>query len=424
VQKLFRALVVFTVLAAVPTLVSAQCVDLPTDLASWWPGEGNAFDIQGGHSGVLQNGTTFAAGQVGQAFSLDGTDDFVLVPASPGLDVGTEAGLTIATWINPTSVAGNNPIFEWSANSNVGGSVGGHLFVLAGGALYANLVQPPGGGANFHQIQSAPAVVGAGAFQHVAVTYDKTSGSASLYRNGVSVSTTNLGSFTTNTTQDVYIGARVSNEFGDGGARVVGLIDELQLFRRGLSQAEIQSIYDAGIDGICTDGAGPCPACGDSDEPCCGTACGAGLVCSAATCVACGADGEPCCGSACDADLLCSAGTCGAAPGFVPPDKPTAKCENAVNKKLAKLAACVAKCHAKQADALLAAKPFDIDVCTTTDPGACRTKFDAAMAGLAAAGICPPCLDSTDQAALADQVTQGVHSRNGLIYCAGTTPLP
>ena len=45
-------------------------------------------------------------------------------------------------------------------------------------------------------------------FQHVALTYDKTTGVAVLYRNGVVVATANLGVFTPQTSFDLYLGKR------------------------------------------------------------------------------------------------------------------------------------------------------------------------------------------------------------------------
>ena len=66
--------------AAAPT--PTPCAPPPSGLVSWWPGDGNARDIWGSHNGTLENGATTAAGKVGQAFSLDGGNDYVDVPAS------------------------------------------------------------------------------------------------------------------------------------------------------------------------------------------------------------------------------------------------------------------------------------------------------------------------------------------------------
>jgi hypothetical protein len=50
-----------------------SCVTAPSGLISWWPGDNTAIDIQSGNNGTLQNGATFASGEVGQAFSFDGS---------------------------------------------------------------------------------------------------------------------------------------------------------------------------------------------------------------------------------------------------------------------------------------------------------------------------------------------------------------
>jgi len=57
-----------------------DCVNPPSGLTSWWPGEDNANDIQSGNHGTLQNGATFAPGLVGQAFIFDGVNDFASLP--------------------------------------------------------------------------------------------------------------------------------------------------------------------------------------------------------------------------------------------------------------------------------------------------------------------------------------------------------
>ena len=113
--------------------------------------------------------------------------------------------------------------------------------------------------------------------------------------------------------------------------------------------------------------------------------------------------------------------------GFVPPDKNTAKCEDAVAKNVAKLADCILKkCHTKQADAALAGKSFDEEACEqgTGKPVSCRAAYDKATPALVAKGTCPACLDATAQSNLADLVTTFLDDNNGQIYCAGSTPLP
>ena len=80
------------------------CVDPPTGMVGWWPGDGNANDIIGGNNGILQNGATFATGMVGQAFSLNGTNHFVQVPHNASINLGGD--YTVDAWIQPTIGSG------------------------------------------------------------------------------------------------------------------------------------------------------------------------------------------------------------------------------------------------------------------------------------------------------------------------------
>jgi hypothetical protein len=97
---LYHVLIVSALLVFFPfhQVWGQACVPPPNDLVSWWPGDGNAEDIASDHHGTLQNGTTFAAGQVDQAFSFDGVDDYVAVPDDPSLRAIN--AVTIDFWAN------------------------------------------------------------------------------------------------------------------------------------------------------------------------------------------------------------------------------------------------------------------------------------------------------------------------------------
>jgi hypothetical protein len=214
-------------------------------LVGWWPADGNANDIQGGNNGTLQGGMTFSTGAVGQAFSFNGTDADVKVPASAATNVGTSGGFTVGAWINPNDLSSFAPLVEWNNNAN---GIGAHFWLFPGGVIFANIFDDVGGE---HSLQSASNAVSAGVFQHVVLTYDKASGVGTIYVNGDVVAQQMVGQFTPQTSYDLYFGLRPSSPFGDAGTRFSGLMDEIELFNRALAPAEIQAIVQTNIARFC-----------------------------------------------------------------------------------------------------------------------------------------------------------------------------
>src|SRR6266852_2988243 len=73
---------ILSVLCTLCMAQAQQCTPPPSGMVAWYTGEGNANDFLGNNNGTLQNGAAFAAGKVGQAFSLNGANQFVSLPAN------------------------------------------------------------------------------------------------------------------------------------------------------------------------------------------------------------------------------------------------------------------------------------------------------------------------------------------------------
>ena len=226
-------------------------VDLKRGLIALWSAEGNARDSVEGNDGELQGGVGCTAGKVGQGFQFSGTPGRqIRIPARADLDAGAGDGLTLAVWVKPASL-GLQPVVEWNDGY---GKTGVHLWLSVGGAsagngtgnLYANLMDRSG---TAHQISSAANVVEPNTFQHLALTYDKASGVAVLYRNGEAIHTENLGVFVPETRFPFFFGARPGGSFSENENRFRGIIDETAVFDRALSPAEIQALTDQGNAG-------------------------------------------------------------------------------------------------------------------------------------------------------------------------------
>jgi hypothetical protein len=235
-------------IAMLTVLTAPPCDPPPSGIVSWWPAEGNAADVIGTNNGILDGTISFASGEVGQAFLYNTTNADVRIPASPGLNLGASNGFTLEAWICPSNVAVYGPLFEWNNGS---GTWGVHFFtgVEGAGSLFANIIDS---GNNWHEIYSSPGVVASNVFQHVALTYDESSGVATIYCNGAVVAQQTLGSFTPLTTYDLYLGRRASAGAPQDLATFSGLIDEPAVYGRALSSNEIAAIYNAGSGGKCS----------------------------------------------------------------------------------------------------------------------------------------------------------------------------
>ena len=214
-------------------------------LVALWSGEGNGNDSVNGHDAIVSRKLNYAPAKIGLGFNFASPADTVSVPAFPALDVGAGQGFTLTCWIAPTSAAIDEPLMEWRGNGR-GINQGVHLWISCDfggvggpGCVYANIVDAEGG---VHFFASAPGIVQPGIFQQVALTYDKTSGQGKIYYNGSLVTSEGLGSFTPKTDTSLLLGQRA--DVGD--FHYQGILDEVSVFNRALSAAEIQADYEAG----------------------------------------------------------------------------------------------------------------------------------------------------------------------------------
>jgi hypothetical protein len=220
--------VIVTVLIALSMgliVVGTALASLSDGLVAYYPFNGNADDASGnGNNGVI-TGATLTADRFGQAngaYFYNGSGDFLQVPASTSLNVGLSDGLTVSAWIEPSNLTTFQPIVEWFG--------GAHFHILNNGSLYANIVDTTG---NYHGIATAPNSVLANIYQHVALTYDKTTGVAVLYLNGNMATSLNLGIFTPETSHDLY-NARINTVTSGYGDLLYysGALDEVKIYNR------------------------------------------------------------------------------------------------------------------------------------------------------------------------------------------------
>ncbi|HEY0551267.1 MAG TPA: LamG-like jellyroll fold domain-containing protein, partial [Verrucomicrobiae bacterium] len=102
------------------------------------------------------------------------------------------------------------------------------------GSLYANVVDTSG---NSHTVGPSSGSVPSSQWSHVALTYFKLTGVATLYLDGNSIAQSTIGTFTPQTTYPFVMGARPGT-----GYKFEGDIDELAIYASALSSGEIANI--------------------------------------------------------------------------------------------------------------------------------------------------------------------------------------
>jgi hypothetical protein len=228
---------------------AADCVLPPSGLVSWWPGEGNFKDIVGSNNGIPSGGATFASGQVGQAFTFDGVNEYVRVVNRGGLN--PTASFTIEGWICPREDRPQVIMSKW-ADSPAHPNQRSYCFQTQGNqALYFSISDWSHQlDRSFHDFFTPIKVIALNKWSHVAAVYDQATGARRIYVNGVEVAARVDAPITiANGTAEVLIGAALT--YGPPDSCFAGQIDELSFYATALSAAEIQAIYLAGSVGKC-----------------------------------------------------------------------------------------------------------------------------------------------------------------------------
>ena len=237
-------------LSAMAPGIEAACVEPPSGLVGWWPGDGDADDIWSDNHGTLMNGATFAPGKVDQAFSLDGVDDYVDVGNDANLNIGT-GDFAVEFWVLVNDSQWNSILYKYSSGTS---SSHKHYRIHAA----QTTIGDPGDPSDDEYVDSIVVTVGDGGqwyinwqwaeitlgeWQHIAWVLDRDDGSY-IYVNGV------LESYLQRT-NSVDISNPGNLTIGTPSNSLNGLIDEVEIFNRALSASEIQAIYNAGSAGKC-----------------------------------------------------------------------------------------------------------------------------------------------------------------------------
>ncbi|MFO0850510.1 MAG: right-handed parallel beta-helix repeat-containing protein [Gemmataceae bacterium] len=223
--------------------------DTATANVLWLRGEAGGIDSSAqGNTGTLTGGVTTTAGKVGRAFDFPGNvGDYIRVPDSPALS--PTGAVSVELWVKGTAPAGLSYLL---AKGPAGaGNAAYALYSLTGGLQFyvytaaSGLVLSPDAGAG----------VWDNTWHHVVGVYDGSR--VRLYVDGVQVGTgtpaTGAISYSlTANTPDLFVGnyPLVPGVYPSGDLPFKGQLDEVGVFNRALTGAEVAAIVAQGGRGV------------------------------------------------------------------------------------------------------------------------------------------------------------------------------
>jgi hypothetical protein len=233
------------------------CYAQQSSLVSLWPGNNNTTDVVSGNNGTLENGAGYALGEVGDAFSLNGSNQYVLIgqPVPTGLQI--QSAITLSAWIYVTALPVNNGagalgfIVGSQSDSKLAGAT-----IFYDGRSNVDITGTPPGHIDFQ--------IGDGSAEHdtetlsqiplnqwVQVTAVRTANNpGQIYFNGVVQPTATADTAWAGTISYTGTWFAIGQQV-DQNRAFNGLINDVQVYNTGLTATQVQGIYNAGSSGVC-----------------------------------------------------------------------------------------------------------------------------------------------------------------------------
>ncbi len=190
-------------------------------------------DAAGNNNGTAKNangtGMAWTTGKLSGAVSFDGTDDYIYIPSFPFPD--SEGTMEAWVWFPSATQSTHGTILRIDGAS----PWTYHILQRNPNSNYISYTVYDGS-----NDRSVGYTVVPGNWYHLVATHSLSSNKIELFINGISRNTGSHPTVTTCNGKELGIGA-----ISDGGNPLKGSIDEVRIYNRALSAAEISAIYNA-----------------------------------------------------------------------------------------------------------------------------------------------------------------------------------
>jgi len=233
---------------------SPACSGITEGLVACYPFDGNANDGSGnGNHGTPQSGVSFVEGKIGKAAKFDGgINGYIKIPHNATQKFDHQ--FSVAGWVLSNGRGGVLfTKYSWAAAGGGGKGfwVSGSddlIYSLTNSAISTGSLFNTSGDVEYRPVYKIPSNI----FQYFTVTYNQ--GKAQIYINGefkLEKYLPHLGTLENN--YDMLIGAFFTNDgttvySSINGRSFDGLLDDLRIYNRTLSESEIKQLY-SGTDG-------------------------------------------------------------------------------------------------------------------------------------------------------------------------------
>lgn len=237
------------------TQISAR-VDPKLAVGMWLFNEGKgdvAKDIAGNaNDGALKTGPKWVDGKFGKGLEFDGNGAYVEVAKSDNLDITDK--ITIVAWVYPyfygqsgkkeVNAADGKSVNILSKMQSAGSYVGSYWWEYRNnGQVNAYFAAPA---ADTYIVPTIPKLP-VDKWNHIAATYDSSSGTANVYLDGVLAQTlTTKGFGILRSGVELVIGS--GKGAADYGKPFNGKLDEIAVFHAALTQNDVENIMNNGLE--------------------------------------------------------------------------------------------------------------------------------------------------------------------------------
>ena len=225
------------------SIQAQDCAEPPSDMVSWWSGDNHALDIIGNNNGTIFNDVSFTDGVVEEGFVFDGIDDFVMVPNSSTLELTGD--VTVELWSKRNAYGAEDyTVISKGTDESISTDFLMRYVFIGVEFLFVDT--------NGDEIVIWAPDFEDGQFHHYA--YVRSGNTHEVYVDGFPsgpVDFTNPPASSAG--YPLIIGARYHNNTDPNTNFFDGVVDELSIYNRALSEAEIQSIYNSAGLGKCKD---------------------------------------------------------------------------------------------------------------------------------------------------------------------------